>query len=199
LYASSSSVYGDNQSINIGSDEKITKINSLSFYALTKEIDEKLAHYYSLNGLKCFGMRFFSVYGDYGRPDMAYYKFPYNALKNKKIFLNNKGDDFRDFTHVDDVTSGIQKLIEKAYKIKKSDIFNFGSNKPIKVKEILKLIKSHTNLNLRIIHRKKNKLDPNITNANIKNAKKKFGYTNNVKFDVGYVKFLKWFSNYHKK
>jgi UDP-glucuronate 4-epimerase len=198
LYASSSSVYGDNQLKNTGSKENKTKITSLSFYALTKEINENFANYYSSNGLKCFGMRFFSVYGEYGRPDMAYYKFPLNALKNKKLFLNNKGNDLRDFTHVSDVVDGIKRLIVKAPKIKRSNIFNFGTNRPTKVKKILEILKKETKLNLKIENKKKNKLDPDITNANIKNAKKIFGYKATIYFDQGYKNFLKWFLEYHK-
>ena len=198
LYASSSSVYGDNQLKNIGSKENKTKITSLSFYALTKEINENFANYYSFNGLKCFGMRFFSVYGEYGRPDMAYYKFPLNALKNKKIFLNNKGNDLRDFTHVSDVVEGIKRLLAKATQIKKSNIFNLGTNKPVKVKKILEILRKETKLNLKIENKKKNKLDPDITNANIKNAKKVFGYKTKTNFDQGYKNFLRWFIEYHK-
>jgi UDP-glucuronate 4-epimerase len=129
---------------------------------------------------------------------MAYYKFPLNALKNKKLFLNNNGNDFRDFTHVSDVVEGIKRLIVKAPKIKRSNIFNFGTNRPTKVKKILEILKKETKLNLKIENKKKNKLDPDITNANIKNAKKIFGYKATIYFDQGYKNFLKWFLEYHK-
>ena len=85
-------------------------------------------------------MRFFSVYGEYGRPDMAYYKFPLLAIKNKVIELNNGGNDFRDFTHVDDVVDGIIKLLNRSDKIKGGKVFNFGSNTPIQVKNLINII-----------------------------------------------------------
>jgi UDP-glucuronate 4-epimerase len=198
LYASSSSIYGDNQKKNVGSIESYTKIKSLSFYAFTKEINEKFANFYSDKSFKCFGLRFFSVYGNYGRPDMAYFKFPLNALKYKKINLNNSGNDYRDFTHISDIVTGIEKLIISAKKIKKSEVFNFGTNKPIRVKKIIELIKLNSNLKLILINKKKNNLDPQVTNANIKRAKKIFGYNPIVKFEVGYKDFLEWFLRYYK-
>lgn len=197
IYASSSSVYGNNQKKKVGSKEDQTKIKPLSFYALTKEINERFANLFSDKNFRCFGLRFFSVYGDYGRSDMAYYKFPLNALNGNKILLNNFGNDLRDFTHISDIVSGIQKLIEKAKKIKKSEIFNFGSNKPIKVKSIITLLKDKTKLKPKIVHTGKNKLDPLVTNANIERAKKIFGYKPAVKFEKGYSQFLSWFLNYH--
>ena len=198
LYASSSSIYGDNQKKNVGSIESYTKIKSLSFYAFTKEINEKFANFYSDKSFKCFGLRFFSVYGSYGRPDMAYFKFPFNALKGKKIILNNSGNDYRDFTHVSDVVIGIEKLIVSAKKIKKSGVFNFGSNRPVRVKKIVELIKLKTHLKLKLINKKKNNLDPQITNADIRSAKKFFGYNPIVKFEEGYKDFLEWFLHYYK-
>tara|TARA_A100001015_G_scaffold247789_1_gene284797 strand:- start:4294 stop:5250 length:957 start_codon:yes stop_codon:yes gene_type:complete len=198
LYASSSSIYGDNQKKKSGSIENYTKINALSFYALTKEINEKFANFYSSKTFKCFGLRFFSVYGTYGRPDMAYFKFPLSALKKNKITLNNSGNDYRDFTHISDVVSGIEKLINSAKKINKSEVFNFGSSRPIKVKKTIELIKFKTNLMPNIVNKKKNKLDPRVTNANIKRAKKVFGYNPIIKFEEGYSDFLDWFLHYYK-
>jgi UDP-glucuronate 4-epimerase len=198
LYASSSSVYGNNQKRKIGSDEITTKIKSLSFYALTKEINEKFANFYCDKNFKCFGLRFFSVYGDYGRPDMAYYKFPLKALKKDKIILNNHGNDLRDFTHISDIVTGIQKLILSAKKIKNSEVFNFGANRPVKIKKIIFIMKKKINLKLIIQKKGKNKFDPLVTNANIKRSKNVFGYNPKVKFEEGYIKFLDWFIRYHK-
>ena len=198
IYASSSSVYGNNQIKKIGSRENHTQIKPLSFYALTKEINERFANLYSDKKLKCFGLRFFSVYGEYGRSDMAYYKFPLNALYEKKIILNNFGNDFRDFTHISDIVNGIQKLIKSANNIKKSENFNFGSNNPIKVKKIITMLKGRTKFKLRIINKGKNNLDPLVTNANIQRAKKVFGYNPVIKFEKGYSNFIDWFLKYHK-
>ena len=199
LYASSSSVYGDNQLKNIGSKENKTKITSLSFYALTKEINENFANYYSSNGLKCFGMRFFSVYGEYGRPDMAYYKFPLLAIKNKVIELNNGGNDFRDFTHVDDVVDGIIKLLNRSVKIKGGQVFNFGSNTPVQVKNLINIIQKKLNIKVKTRYKRKNKLDPKITNADISYSKKMFKYFPKISFNKGYSDFIHWFIKYNKK
>lgn len=197
LYASSSSVYGKIKSKVFSED--LTTDKQISLYATSKKINEVFMNFYgSVYDISNIGMRFFTVYGPYGRPDMAYFKFPFNALKGKKIILNNSGNDYRDFTHVSDVVIGIEKLIVSAKKIKKSGVFNFGSNRPVRVKKIVELIKLKTHLKLKLINKKKNNLDPQITNADIRSAKKFFGYNPIVKFEQGYKDFLEWFLYYYK-
>jgi UDP-glucuronate 4-epimerase len=200
MYASSSSVYGNNQKKNIGTIEKSQKLQPLSFYALTKEINESIASFMSKTyNFKSFGLRFFSVYGPYGRPDMAYYKFPLLIIKNKFIQLNNYGKDFRDFTHVDDVVNGIVKLLKKSPKINGGEIFNFGSNSPTKIKSLVDIIQNKLKIKVKIKNKAKNKFDPKITNADIKYSNKIFNYEPKINFQKGYNDFLDWFLMYHKK
>ena len=129
---------------------------------------------------------------------MAYYKFPLKVIEGNKIILNNQGNDLRDFTHISDVVAGIYKLILSAKKIKNSEVFNFGANRPVKVKKIIHIIKKKINLKFTILNERKNKFDPYVTNANIARSKKFFGYNPKVKFEDGYNKFLDWFLIYHK-
>lgn len=198
FYASSSSVYGDNQKKKLGTKENFTRIDPMSFYALTKEVNEKIAQSLCKDKFKCFGLRFFSVYGPYGRPDMAYYKFVINANNGDKIILNNSGKDFRDFTHITDIVNGIYNLHKIANKLKKHEIFNFGSNKPVQVKEIIKILKSKKKFKIKIVNKGRNNQDPYVTNADIGRAKKIFGYKPLVKFKNGYNDFLDWFFKYYK-
>ena len=198
IYASSSSVYGNLKSN--AATETLKNLNPLSFYALTKYMNEMIAkHYSEIHNIKTIGLRFFSVYGPYGRSDMAYYKFPLKLIKNKTIQLNNKGNDKRDFTYIDDVTNGIFEIIKKIKSIKKNNlILNFGSNKPIFVKEIINIIKKNFKKKIKIKFMKKNKLDPDETNADLKYTKKIIPYSINTNFRDGYQNFLNWFKAYYK-
>jgi len=197
IFASSSSVYGSTNKISAKENQKT---NPKSFYALTKSIDEQIALYYSkMYGLKTYGLRFFSVYGILGRPDMAYFKFAELALKNKTITINNYGKDKRDFTHINDVVNGVVNLIHRFRKIKNNfEIFNLGSNSPVKIIDIIKLIKSNTQKKVRIKLVKKNYLDPDITNANLNKSKKFLNFIPKVTFNAGYKDFLFWLMNSKK-
>ncbi len=197
LYASSSSVYGNLK--NSKASEDIKNLNPLSFYALTKYFNEKIAKYYSdVYKLNTAGLRFFSIYGSYGRDDMAYYKFPLQIVKNEIINLNNSGNDMRDFTHVDNAVNGITNILKKVLKTKnKSLIFNIGSDNPVKVKKILKIIERQFNIKPKVRILKKNKFDPFKTHADLRKIKK-IGYSKNIEFQKGYEDFLIWFKKFYK-
>ena len=197
IYASSSSVYGNLK--NKSAKENEENLNPLSFYAVTKQINEIIAkNYYQIHKVKSIGLRFFSVYGSYGRSDMAYYKFPLQIKKNHTIKLNNSGNDQRDFTHVDDITDGIFKIIKRINNIKKFPILlNFGSNKPLKVKKIISMLEKNLSKKIKLALSRKNYLDPDKTNADITRAKKLIKYKTNIKFEKGYKDFIDWFKNYH--
>ena len=112
MFASTSSVYGDLNKYPFNESDPTDR--PLSFYAATKKSNEVMAHSYSnIHKLRITSMRFFTVYGPMGRPDMALYKFANDIIKNKKINLFNKGNHFRDFTYIDDVVRSIEKLIQK--------------------------------------------------------------------------------------
>lgn len=140
LFASSSSVYGDNQNLPV---KENYELNPLSYYAITKQNNEQTAKFFStISKTKYIGLRFFSVYGLYGRPDMIIYKL-ISSFKNKKNFyLNNFGEHKRDFTHVDDVMKIINRLLNKNLK-NNYDIFNICSSKPISLKRIIQIFKKN--------------------------------------------------------
>jgi len=133
IYASSSSVYGLNEKIPYSTDDKTD--SPVSLYAATKKSNELMAYSYAkLYDIKMTGLRFFTVYGEYGRPDMAYYSFTEKMVNNRPIQLFNNGDMRRDFTYIDDVIKAMVKIIEKG-QIRKENgvshkIYNIGNSKP---------------------------------------------------------------------
>ncbi len=191
FYASSSSVYGNSNIFP--SDEKININKPLSIYGITKSTNEDLAYYYNfVDGISSIGFRFFTVYGPYGRPDMSIGIFFKAFLKKQKIYLFNKGNNYRDFTYVDDIVNQIYACFLKTKNKKKFlKIFNIGGESTILMKNLVKLIKKITNKNTKIISSKKNKLDPVKSLAN-NNAIKKFtGYNKKTKINDGLLKVYK--------
>ncbi len=133
FYASSSSVYGDSNSFPLKENLFIKPKN---IYGLSKKINEEMAEAYSANSqIKFVGLRFFTVYGPWGRPDMMIQKYIFSSFNNKKFELYNYGNHTRDFTYIDDVTSMLIKLINK--KIEKHEIFNICSSRPIHLKKVI--------------------------------------------------------------
>lgn len=145
IFASSSSVYGDKKKFPI---KETVKLNPKNFYGLTKKNNEEMAEIYSqLYNINISGLRFFTVYGQWGRPDMFMLKY---INSKSKFYLYNKGEHFRDFTYIDDVNSIILNLIKK--KLKGFNIFNICSNHPIKITKVIKIINNYLNKkNLKII------------------------------------------------
>ena len=177
FYASSSSVYGNCN--KYPSHEKMNTNKPLSIYGITKSCNEDLAYYYNfVYGINTIGFRFFTVYGPYGRPDMSIGIF-FKALFNKgKIFLFNKGNNFRDYTYVDDIVGQVYACVKKAKNLKNyNKVFNIGGEKTIQIKKLVKLMEKISKKKTKIKLVAKNKLDPAKSLAN-NNAIKKFsGYT----------------------
>ncbi len=143
LYASSSSVYGANIKVPFSTEDKVD--NPVSLYAATKKSNELMAYTYShLYRIPATGMRFFTVYGPYGRPDMAYFSFTKAIMEDKPIRVFNNGDMYRDFTYIDDVVSGILPLIENSPALNMENvpykIYNIGNNKPEKLLDFIAAI-----------------------------------------------------------
>ena len=200
LFASSSSVYGNND--NFPLDEKNNTSNPLSFYAATKKCNEVMAYSYSnIYKLKCTAMRFFTVYGPYGRPDMALYKFADSIKKNKRIKLFNRGNHERDFTYIEDVVNGLIKLIIKIPNKKTNyfDVYNIASGKPKKLKLYLKLIEKNLNKKAKIDFKPMQIGDVKKTHADISKLQKKTGYRPDYDLSVGVNNFINWFNLYNKK
>ena len=199
LYASSSSVYGDINKTPFKEESNTDK--PLSYYAASKKTNEVLAHSYSaIHNLPTTGLRFFTVYGKYGRPDMSYYKFVEKILNNKKINLYNFGNHTRDFTHVDDVVRVIKSLIKKPSKDKiPFNIFNLGSSIKIKLKYLIFLIEKIIGKKANIELIEKQPGDIKDTLSSTKKLRAKINYKPAMKFEKGMKEFIDWYVNYHNK
>tara|TARA_B100001559_G_C16501860_1_gene623765 strand:- start:1285 stop:2238 length:954 start_codon:yes stop_codon:yes gene_type:complete len=194
IYASSSSVYGDKKHYPVREDEII---NPKNIYSLSKKNNEELAEiYYEQYGFSSIGLRFFTVYGEWGRPDMLMIKYMLSKLTKKKFILNNKGNHYRDFTYIDDVTFVLKNLIFK--KIKGNKILNVCSNKPIKVSKILNILnKLYGKPKIQY----KNKLKIEVLKTHGSNSKIK-KITNLKKFtdlDKGIFNLVNWAKKYLHK
>ncbi len=211
VFASTSSVYGLNKKLPFS---EIDPVNHPSqFYAATKRSNELMAHSYScIYGLKCTGVRFFTVYGPWGRPDMALFKFVKSALEKKPIDIFNYGKHVRDFSYIDDVVECLKKIKNKYPKKNKYinslnpskstasfQILNIGNQKKVKLMDYIKQIEK--NLNLKII---KNFLDlqqGDIPKSYSKmvNTKELINYKFKTDYQKGVSKFISWFTEYFKK
>ena len=195
LYASSSSVYSD---IDEGKFcETSTPLKPKSKYGESKLLNE----IYASNFIKSYdasiiGLRFFSVYGPFGRPDMAYYAFS-KAIKDKEIInLNNNGNMYRDMTFIDDIIDGICGAIDYVSSVQsKNEIFNLGNDNPIKTSDLLNRIEQIIGKKA-LINLYKTENEAFKTHADITKAKNLLGYDPRVCFDEGIERFLEWHSHY---
>ena len=195
IYASSSSVYGDNKKIPFSIYDKLDKPKSI--YAVTKRSNELMAHTYShLYNLNTTGLRFFTAYGPWGRPDMAMCIFARRIMKNKKISVFNHGKIKRDFTYIDDIISGLIASIEKNYSC---EIFNISSNKSEELMDMIKLIESCLNKKAKIDFLELPLADIKETLGDIEYSKEKLGYEPSISIDKGIPLFIDWFLEYAKK
>lgn len=194
IYASSSSVYGGNNKIPFAESDNVDK--PLSMYAVSKKTNELMAYSYShLYGLKTTGLRFFTVYGPWGRPDMAMYIFTNKIIKNDKIPVFNHGNMKRDFTYIDDIIMGIRSAIDKNYDC---DVFNLGNNSSEKLMDMIKIIEKNLNINANIDFKEIQPGDVEKTFANIDHARNKLNYEPKISIEKGIPKFIDWYKLYHK-
>ena len=212
VYASSSSIYGANTSVPYSVQQNTN--HPLSLYAATKKSNELMAHSYSnLYKIPTTGLRFFTVYGPWDRPDMALQKFALKIIKGEKIKIFNNGNHKRDFTFIDDIVESIIRVLNKPAKPDSSwsgknpnpstsnapwRIYNIGNNKPIKLMNYINA--------LEIALGKKAKTEfisiqpgdvPN-TWANVDELERQFNYKPNTSIEQGIHKFVNWFKNYYK-
>ena len=197
LFASTSSVYGKSEKFPL--KENYITNKPLSFYSATKASNEVMAHSYSyVHKLPCTCLRFFTVYGPYGRPDMALFKFTKAILKNKKIDLYNYGDHIRDFTYIDDVIKMLIKLIKNPPRGNiPYDTFNISNSNPVSLKYYLRIIEKNLG-----IYAKLNKMPLQIgdvykTHASKKKLEKKIGKTKPTKINIGIKKFIDWYNSFY--
>ena len=196
IYASSSSVYGGNKSLPFSVKDRVD--NPISLYAASKKSTELIAEYYShLYKIKSIGLRFFTVYGPWGRPDMATFIFTKNIINGKPINIFNYGKMKRDFTYVDDIVSGIYGSINLKMK-KLHKVYNLGNSKSEPLLEFIKIIEK--NLNKKA---KKNFLplqpgDVPATFADISESTKDLKFLPKTKIKEGIPRFIEWFKKYYE-
>ena len=193
IYASSSSVYGENKKIPFSIQDRVDK--PISLYAASKKANELIAHSYShLYGLHTTGLRFFTVYGPWGRPDMAYYIFTKKILNGEPINVFNNGNMKRDFTFIDDIILGTKAAIEKNYSF---EIFNLGNNKSVNLLDFIKTIENKLNKKAIINFQPMQSGDVKETYADISESEEKLGFKPKISIDEGIPKFIKWYKSYY--
>ena len=207
-YASSSSVYGGNENLPFSENDVVD--SPISLYAATKKSNELVAYTYShLYGISTTGLRFFTVYGPWGRPDMALFLFVKALLEDKSINVFNQGEMLRDFTYVDDIVEGVIRVIENPAKSpsKKSSlnptkapykIYNIGNNNPVKLMDFIKAIENSLNKKFEINFMPLQPGDVPKTYANVDLLVKELNYKPNTPIQKGIDNFIKWYLQYYK-
>ncbi|NEW01031.1 NAD-dependent epimerase [Priestia aryabhattai] len=198
LYASSSSVYGANKKIPFSTEDQVDY--PVSLYAATKKSNELMAHTYShLYKVPTTGLRFFTVYGPYGRPDMAYFSFTKAIIENKPIKVFNNGDMYRDFTYISDIVDGITKLIENSKSLdedKKSlpyKIYNIGNNRPEKLMDFINAIEKAVGKEAIKEYYPMQPGDVYQTYANVDDLIKDIGFQPDTPLQSGIENFVNWY------
>ena len=202
FFASSSSIYGKNNSIPYKTNDNVDK--PVSLYAATKKSDELMAYAYSnLYNIKVTALRFFSVYGPYGRPDMAYFSFTNNIINNKEIKLFNNGDMYRDFTYVLDVVEAVYRLLDKIplkdglgvyYKV-----YNIGNNNPVKISYLVEILEKELGKKANIKYLPMQPGEVYQTYADISEIKKDISFVPNTSIEDGLHQFVKWYEEFYKE
>ena len=196
VYASSSSVYGENKKVPFETTDNVDY--PISLYAATKKSNELMSHTYGhLYGFKTTGLRFFTVYGPWGRPDMAYYLFAEAISNNKPIKVFNNGKMERDFTYIDDIVNGVTKVIEKNIEHREHyKIYNIGNNKTESLNDFIDTIERALGKNSIKDMYPMQQGDVPKTFADIKDMIKDFDYHPITLIDLGIFKFIEWFLKY---
>lgn len=212
VYASTSSVYGANTKMPFSENDGAN--HPLSIYAASKKSNELMAHAYShLFKIPTTGLRFFTVYGPWGRPDMALFKFTDAILNEKPIDVFNHGNHTRDFTYIDDITDGIIKCLDNPASSNSNwdgnkpdpsssnapwSIYNIGNNKPVKLMDYINTLEKNLGKKAKLNLLPLQKGDVPETYANINNLKIKYNYEPSTSIDKGIANFVEWYKNYYK-
>ena len=212
LYASSSSVYGGNKVAPFSTNHNVD--HPVSLYAATKKSNELMAHTYShLYGIPTTGLRFFTVYGPYGRPDMAYFSFTKDILAGKPIKVFNHGKMERDFTYIDDIVEGIVKLIDKVpvankeWDESKDDlstsfapykIYNIGNNNPVPLMRFINALESALGKEAEKIYMDMQPGDVLRTYADVSDLERDINFKPSTSIEDGLKKFVEWYEDYYK-
>lgn len=201
VYASSSSVYGANKKVPFSVEDRVDY--PVSLYAATKKSNELMAHCYSkLYGIPATGLRFFTVYGPFGRPDMAYFKFAKKIMAGETIQIYNNGDMMRDFTYIDDIVKGITNIlpnppaeIETGARYK---VYNIGNNKPEKLMDYIETLEKHLGREAKKEFLPMQPGDVYQTYADVSDLMHDFDFKPSTSIDEGLGKFVTWFKEYYR-
>lgn len=196
IYASSSSVYGTESEQPFVETEACDK--PVSLYAASKRSNELMAYtYFHLNAIESIGLRFFTVYGPWGRPDMAPYLFTKAAFENKPIKVFNQGNQSRDFTYIDDIVNGVYQIFEQQDKISGASICNIGNGSPVNLLDFISLIEKASGKTLAKEMCPVQPGDVAHTYADTSLLKQKFGYQPQTSIETGVYAFINWYAAYH--
>jgi len=200
LYASSSSVYGNRDKTPFSVEDRVDK--PVSFYAATKKSNELFAYTYShLYGVPATGLRFFTVYGPFGRPDMAYFKFTKAILEDKPIDVYNGGDMLRDFTFVDDVTACLEQMLFSPPKPDETGapnaIYNIGNHNPVKLIDFINAIENAVGKRAQLRFLPMQAGDVAKTYADIESTRRDFGFEPKTQIQEGLQQFVNWYLSYY--
>ena len=191
IYASSSSVYGESNEVPFCTNQQVD--HPISLYAATKKANELMAHTYShLYNINTTGLRFFTVYGPYGRPDMAYYLFTKAILKNEPIKVFNNGKMRRDFTYIDDIVEGLVRIIESPVK-DKYKIYNIGNHKSEQLGDFIATLEKHLGKTAKKELLPMQPGDVSQTYADVNDLVEDYGYAPNTSIDEGLKRFVEWY------
>ncbi len=212
IYASSSSVYGANTSMPFSVHDNVD--HPISLYAATKKANELMAHTYScLYGIPCTGLRFFTVYGPWGRPDMALFKFTKAILEGNAIDVYNNGRMERDFTYVDDIVEGIVRLVrhlpkpdenwrgdrpDPAISFAPYRIYNIGNHQPVKLMDFIRILEQVLDRKAVIRFLPMQQGDVPATFADVAELKQEVGFSPSTPIELGIARFVEWYREYYK-
>jgi len=202
VYASSSSVYGNNRKLPFAVEDRVD--TPISLYAATKKADELISHSYShLFGIPQTGLRFFTVYGPWGRPDMAMYIFAKSILEGRPIQVNNHGDMKRDFTYVDDIVTGVVASLDKpptpgadspAYRI-----YNIGNHRSEPIMKLISILEDCLGRKAQMVMAPMQPGDVKESFADIEAIRRDLGFEPTTSIEVGIPKFVDWFVGYNRR
>ncbi|HTQ75633.1 MAG TPA: NAD-dependent epimerase [Burkholderiales bacterium] len=213
VFASSSSVYGANTRLPFSEHDNVD--HPVSLYAATKKANELMAHSYaSLYGMPCTGLRFFTVYGPWGRPDMALFKFTEGILAGRAIPVFNRGEMVRDFTYVDDIVEGVIRTVDRparpaagwsgehpdsATSYAPWRIFNIGNNRPVKLMRYIEVLEECLGKKARLELLPMQAGDVPATSADVSELERAVGYRPQTPIEVGVRRFAEWYQSYYRK
>jgi UDP-glucuronate 4-epimerase len=197
VYASSSSVYGANTKVPFDIADDVGRPQSL--YAATKRADELIAQTYAhLYGVACTGLRFFTVYGPWGRPDMAYYSFTRDIIEGRPIRIFNHGEMWRDFTYIDDIVNGVVRALDRPPRgTPPHALYNLGNCRPQKLTDFVAILERNIGLKARLLLEPMQPGDVTHTFADIENSRRDLGFEPLTPIEAGLQNFVDWYRGYH--